>query len=46
MKWDKYAENLQRFFLYFEVQESLIINKTKNPRGLKPSGINILELIS
>ena len=29
MKWDKYAENLQHFFLYFEVQESLIINKTK-----------------
>ena len=42
----KYAENLQRFFLYFEVQESLIINKIKNPRGLTPSGRNILELIS
>ena len=33
MKWDKYAENPQHFFLYFEVQESLIINKQKIPEG-------------
>lgn len=33
MKWNKYAENPQHFFLYFEAQESLIIIKTKIPEG-------------